>query len=456
MTKIITVKLIQDILLNGFTPVSFVDEETSRRLWWSALEVIQKEFLVNHYHHGGLWVAAPLPVINEKKYLNRLKGWLWAPEGFPFTDNDRVKYLPQQQSRGQINNLKYTNNYKILNLHSKEGFKPFLMIITPNFQCVLTVIGEQNQKNLIMRSDQETLKKVIELVGMKLKQSDLGESKYFHEYLQRLGRLNVNDEFTKSFWPNVSIKLANLMPSLNLQASINEYSKKSLQNTEAKLLEALSHEVRTPLTTIRTLISSTLSKYKMEDVIRNRLIQIKNECNEQIDRFGLIFNAAELVNDESSNIQQLASINLGEILHNLSPNWSSQLERRGISLKIDIPNELPKILSNSEKLELMLSGLIDKNTRGVKAGSTLILELRLAGQKLKLQLFVQKEDFDNTSNNPKYIGSDIGPVLNWNPQTGSLQISQSATHKLITSLGGHVTQRRDTGLTVFFPISDIT
>ena len=246
------------------------------------------------------------------------------------------------------------------------------------------------------------------------------------------------------------------MPSLNLQASINEYSKKSLQNTEAKLLEALSHEVRTPLTTIRTLISSTLSKYKMEDVIRNRLIQIKNECNEQIDRFGLIFNAAELVNDESSNIQQLASINLGEILHNLSPNWSSQLERRGISLKIDIPNELPKILSNSEKLELMLSGLIDKNTRGVKAGSTLILELRLAGQKLKLQLFVQKEDFDNTSNNPKYIGSDIGPVLNWNPQTGSLQISQSATHKLITSLGGHVTQRRDTGLTVFFPISDIT
>ena len=142
MTKLITIKLIQDVLLNGFTPSSFVDEETSRRLWWSALEVIQKEFLANHCHQGGLWIAAPLPVINEKKYLNRLKGWLWAPEGFPFTDNDRVKYLPQQQSRGQINNLKYTNNYKILNLHSKEGFKPFLMIITPNFQCVLTVIGE--------------------------------------------------------------------------------------------------------------------------------------------------------------------------------------------------------------------------------------------------------------------------------------------------------------------------
>ena len=53
------------------------------------------------------------------------------------------------------------------------------------------------------------------------------------------------------------------------------------------------------------------------------------------------------------------------------------------------------------------------------------------------------------------IGSDIGPVLNWNPQTGSLQLSQVATQKLLASLGGHVTQRRDTGLTVFFPIADI-
>ena len=51
-------------------------------------------------------------------------------------------------------------------------------------------------------------------------------------------------------------------------------------------------------------------------------------------------------------------------------------------------------MSDSEKLELMLSGLIDKNTRGLKEGSTLILELRPAGQKLKLQLKVKKLDSD--------------------------------------------------------------
>ena len=230
---------------------------------------------------------------------------------------------------------------------------------------------------------------------------------------------------------------------------------KNDQLTEAKLLQAISHEVRTPLATIRTLISSTLRKYNMDESMRNRLIQIDNECNEQIDRFGLIFNAAELVSNDISPPNQLARINLGEIFYKLSPVWSKQLKRRGISIEIDIPKQLPEILSDSEKLELMLRGLIDKNTRGLREGSSLILELRPAGQKLKLQLKVKKFDTGkheifNTEN-----GSDIGPVLNWNPQTGSLQLSQVATQKLLASLGGHVTQRRDTGLTVFFPIADI-
>ena len=102
----------------------------------------------------------------------------------------------------------------------------------------------------------------------------------------------------------------------------------------------------------------------------------------------------------------------------------------------------------------MLRGLIDKNTRGLREGSSLILELRPAGQKLKLQLKVQKLYRGKKEISNKDNGSDIGPVLNWNPQTGSLQLSQIATQKLLASLGGHVTQRKDTGLTVFFPISD--
>ena len=452
MKSQITIKKIQDILFKGVQTIN-VDDDTSRRMWWASLEVIQKEFLPQNCQKGGVWVASPLPALNEKKFFSQLQGWLWSPEGFPYFQKDNAGLLPANDSAKFKKDFDFINTYKVLTLNQKDGYEPFLMIITPNFQCILSIAGEKDKKILLMKCDEESLKISIELIHAKLNQENFEEGVKFRSAINNLGNLNINNQFEKNFWPILSAKLAKFGPNHNIQNSLKN-DKKNVQITEAKLLTAISHEVRTPLATIRTLISSTLKKYNMDESMRNRLIQIDNECNEQIDRFGLIFNAAELVSNEVPSLNNLAKINLDEIFHKLAPVWNKQLNRRGISLKIDIPSQLPQILSDSEKLELMLRGLIDKNTRGLKEGSTLILELRPAGQKLKLQLRVQKLESKKKELKTRDNGSDLGPVLNWNPQTGSLQLSQNATQKLLASLGGHVTKRRNTGLTVFFPISD--
>jgi len=452
MKSQITIKKIQDLLIKGVQTV-YVDDDTSRRMWWASLEVIQKDFLSQNYKHGGIWVASPLPAFNDKKFLNQFHGWLWSPEGIPYFQNENAGFLPVNNSDKIKKDFDLVSNYKVLNLSQKDGYEPFLLIITPNFQCILSIAGEKDQKILLMKCDEESLKLSIELMHAKLNQENYEEGVKFRNAINNLGNLNINNEFEKLFWPTLSAKLANIAPNHNIKNSV-KYDEKNVQINEAKLLRAISHEVRTPLATIKTLISSTLKKYKMDESMKNRLIQIDNECNEQIDRFGLIFNAAELVGNEVPPFNNLAKINLAEIFKKLAPLWNKQLNRRGISLKIDLHKQLPQILSDSEKLELMLRGLIDKNTRGLKEGSTLILELRPAGQKLKLQLNVKKLDNNQKEILKKVNGSDIGPVLNWNPQTGSLQLSQNATQKLLASLGGHVTQRRDAGLTVFFPISD--
>jgi len=452
MKSQITIKKIQDLLIKGVQTI-YLEDDTSRRMWWASLEVIQKDFLSQNYKQGGIWVASPLPALNEKKYFNKLYGWLWSPEGFPYFQKENAGFLPVNNSEKIKKDFDSVSDYKVLNLCQEDGYEPFLMIIAPNFQCILSIVGEKDKKILLIKCDEESLKLSIELMHSKLNQENYEEGVKFRNAINNLGNLNIDHQFEKLFWPILSAKLANIKPNHNIQNSLKN-DKKNVQITEAKLLRAISHEVRTPLATIRTLISSTLKKYKMDESMRNRLIQIDNECNEQIDRFGLIFNAAELVSNEVPSLNNLAKINLAEIFKKLAPFWNKQLNRRGISLKIDIPSQLPQILSDSEKLELMLRGLIDKNTRGLKEGSTLILELRPAGQKLKLQLKVQKLDNNQKEILKKDNGSDIGPVLNWNPQTGSLQLSQNATQKLLASLGGHVTQRRDAGLTVFFPISD--
>jgi signal transduction histidine kinase len=231
---------------------------------------------------------------------------------------------------------------------------------------------------------------------------------------------------------------------------------------ELALLEALTHEVRTPLATIRTLIRSLLRRRDLSAVVRQRLEHIDGECSEQIDRFGLIFLAAELQKRPGNGghgtaaDQDLARTDLSELLRQLEPLWQRQLSRRGLQLSLAISSDLPQVLSDPARLETMLGGLIDRFSRSLPSGSTVRLRLQAAGPRLKLQL----DSADGLSPAPMGAGAEaeaarvraVGPVLSWNPATGSLQLSRQATQRLFQRLGGRLTERGGSGLTVFFPV----
>ena len=48
MKSQITIKKIQELLIKGVKTI-YVDDDTSRRMWWASLEVIQKDFLSQNY-----------------------------------------------------------------------------------------------------------------------------------------------------------------------------------------------------------------------------------------------------------------------------------------------------------------------------------------------------------------------------------------------------------------------
>lgn len=101
MKSQITIKKIQEFLIKGVQTI-YVDDDTSRRMWWASLEVIQKEFLSQNYKQGGIWISSPLPAFNDKKFLNQLHGWLWSPEGFPYFQNENAGFLPVKIGRAHV------------------------------------------------------------------------------------------------------------------------------------------------------------------------------------------------------------------------------------------------------------------------------------------------------------------------------------------------------------------
>ena len=149
----------------------------------------------------------------------------------------------------------------------------------------------------------------------------------------------------------------------------------------------------------------------------------------------------------------MARTDLHAILTALAPSWTEQLDRRGITLELDLTADLPAILSDSRRLEPMLGGLIDRCTRGLAPCSQLTLHLQAAGPRVKLQLHVEHPNRTSATEPgtaPQH--EEVGTVLSWDPSTGSLQLSQDATRQMMASLGGRYQSRRDRDITVFFPV----
>lgn len=242
-----------------------------------------------------------------------------------------------------------------------------------------------------------------------------------------------------------------------LRRSVSEPQQFSLANPtvgsklEMELLQALTHEIRTPLTTIRTLTRLLLKRQEefKPNVIR-RLQAIDQECSEQIDRMELIFRAAELESTPpAAKSVQLIPFPLEEVFEQSIPRWQKQAERRNVDLEVILPKQLPKVVSDPTMLDRALTGLMESCTRSLPHGGHIRVRVSTAGNQLKLQVLSQC----TASTNPL---KSLGQLLMFQPETGCLSLNLNVTKNIFQALGGKLTirQRPQQGeeLTIFLPI----
>ncbi|MBD2579726.1 HAMP domain-containing histidine kinase [Oscillatoria sp. FACHB-1406] len=222
---------------------------------------------------------------------------------------------------------------------------------------------------------------------------------------------------------------------------------------ELQLLQALTHEVRTPLTTIRMLARLLLKqRSNLAPEAVERLETIDRECSEQIDRMELIFRAAELETTpcDRQNLQ-LVPISLDRVIQQNIPHWQKQAKRRSIDLEIILPEKLPTIVSNPAMLDQVLRGVMESFTRNLPPGSRMQVQVMTAGHQLKLQLLSRDASLSNSL-------KSLGQLLVFQPETGSLTLNWDVTKNLFNALGGKLLlrQRPQQGeeLTVFLPLGN--
>lgn len=265
-----------------------------------------------------------------------------------------------------------------------------------------------------------------------------------------------------SIWANCSLHDSGLDEQDKLNNGV-ENSHPHTQRNDVELLQAFAHEVRTPLTTIRTMTRLLLRQKDLSASAIKRLKIIDMECTEQIDRMELLFKAAELETSparEPAAKTPLTAMCLEQVLQQNIPRWQETASRRNLTLDVVLPQQLPTVVSNPVMLDRVLTGVMENVTRNLPSGSHIQVQVIPAGNQLKLQLLPlpQSQEQDKKSPFPctPPIRKALGQLLTFQPETGTISLNLSATKHLFQEIGGKliVRQRPRHGevLTIFLPL----
>lgn len=249
----------------------------------------------------------------------------------------------------------------------------------------------------------------------------------------------------------------------NEERGASRFSHPREATPDVELLKALTHEIRTPLTTIRTLTKLLLKRRDLPSEVMRRLEIIDHECTEQINRMELIFRAVELETTATKQAPvNLTSMSLAQVFQHSIPRWQKQAERRNITLDVVLPQDLPTVVSNPAMLDQVLTGLVENFTRSLPMGGHIQVQVMPAGDQLKLQFHSQPDPekngnlSDSADSTCATTLKSIGQLLMFQPETGSLTLNLNVTKHLFQALGGKliVRQRPQEGevMTIFLPL----
>ncbi len=471
-----------DISIDNSSTTDFPQTEENRRLatlkaqreWFGAIAALEKLLLstvdINRDKTlQGLIFSAPVPILSNLDLFTRFQAGIFTPDAF------KPHVLMPCNRHSVVENNQNNHNSSILELplipHDPIAKEQFCLVFTQKFALVM-VLGQDalGMPNFNFSFAPET----IELVWATLR-SRLQLLKYerlsqidelIQHFLPPIPDYRLVSQFSRNLLQNLpnltalaigkTRKIETIAVSQSEPETTTEYVSPIVNTSpsgklEMELLQALTHEIRTPLTTIRTMTRLLLKRSKdLHPKAIKRLQTIDRECTEQIERMELIFRAAELESTSpASHPVHLTSCCLATVLEENIPRWEQQAQRRNVNLEIVLPKKLPPIISDPAMLDRVLTGLIETCTRSLSQGGNLRLTISTAGDRLKLQVISQC----NHTNNPFKA---LGQLLMFQPETGCLSLNLDVTKNMFQALGGKLTVRQKSRqgeeLTIFLPL----
>lgn len=149
----------------------------------------------------------------------------------------------------------------------------------------------------------------------------------------------------------ISIERANTIEKLTKSEAARESDR-----LRSVLLDSVTHEFRTPLTSIKASAETLLSDVKLERAQREDLLQVINEESDRLDR--LVGEAAEVAQLDSHQLQfQFEPHQIREVIDRAIQD--SQPALRQHKVELNVPAKLPSVRMDLKRIIEVMTHLLD-------------------------------------------------------------------------------------------------
>lgn len=445
----------------------------------------------------GIILSGPLPVLNEADLGARFATWVMTPQPLANVLNHQPPLLPSSHLAPLPEAVTHPVMRALpLNVQDTITTERFCLVVTQAFSIALVLGQPAGQSTCLQYSfEPEVLLALWQRVQSGIVVTAEAHIAHLNQQIALIAMLpdyRLITKFTQLMVANLPHRMET--PELkevrgNIHFATNWSSAQhrekvppaSVSDTVAEmpaiadeatstckhdieLLKAMAHEIRTPLTTIRTLTRSLVKRQDVSPEAKKRLGRIDQECTQQIDRFNLIFRAVEIATAKNYMTRSpLTPIALTQIFQESIPRWQQQAHRRNLSLEVTLPPDLPRVTSDPTLLDQVLTGVVEWYTQGLPAQSHIQMSVMLAGHQLKLQFEADSQtNDDDTTKAPETTTrqpfQSLGQLLMVAPETGGVSLNLDVTKDLFQFLGGKLIVRQrpkqSEVLTVFLPLDD--
>lgn len=173
---------------------------------------------------------------------------------------------------------------------------------------------------------------------------------------------------------NIYTELQPFMRAIDIQKKEIEHYIKSLENTEKirrEFTANVSHELKTPLTSINGFAEMIETGMAQGDDIKKSAAIIRKEGNRLLELIDSIIKLSQL--DDVSIKQDFTSIDLYSIAQSISSNLQVNAKEKNISL--DITGESTIITGNQRMIEGLISNLVDNAIKYNKPNGEVKIEV---------------------------------------------------------------------------------